>query len=48
LGAAGHDVNAIIETSPGVTDRVVLDLALTERRVLLAPAGARLTRLPAG
>ena len=31
----GHDVLAILETSPGVTDAVVLDLARGEQRTLL-------------
>ena len=35
LRAAGHDVTAIIETSRGATDPVVLELALAEQRVLL-------------
>ena len=35
LRSAGHDVNAIVETSRGATDRVVLDLALAEERVLV-------------
>ena len=35
LRAAGHDVKSISETAPGLSDRAVLDRALTERRVLL-------------
>lgn len=35
LRAVGHDVLAIVETCPGVTDIVVLDLARGEHRILL-------------
>jgi predicted nuclease of predicted toxin-antitoxin system len=35
LRAAGHDVISIAETSLGAIDRVVLELALTDERVLL-------------
>ena len=35
LRAAGHDVNAIVESSRGATDRFVLELALADRRVLI-------------
>jgi len=35
LREAGHDVKAILESSRGATDRAVLGIALTERRVLL-------------
>ena len=35
LRAVGHDVLAIVETCPGVTDTVVLDLARCEHRILL-------------
>lgn len=31
----GHDVLAILETSPGMTDTVVLELARSEQRMLL-------------
>ena len=35
LRAAGHDVIAISETSPGATDEVVIDLSVRETRILL-------------
>lgn len=35
LRAAGHDVRAVVEGQPGVTDAEVLALARVERRVLL-------------
>ena len=35
LRSAGHDVNAIVELSRGATDRVVLERALADRRVLI-------------
>jgi predicted nuclease of predicted toxin-antitoxin system len=35
LRAAGHDVISIAETSPGAADRVVLELAVADDRVLV-------------
>ena len=35
LRAAGYDVNAIVESSRGATDPLVLELALADRRVLI-------------
>jgi predicted nuclease of predicted toxin-antitoxin system len=35
LRAAGHDVIAVIEASPGVDDTAVIDIAVRERRILL-------------
>lgn len=35
LRASGHDVVAVAEISPRVDDKVVMDLAIRERRILL-------------
>lgn len=35
LRAAGHDVWAVIETAPGTTDEVVIEIAAREGRVFL-------------
>jgi predicted nuclease of predicted toxin-antitoxin system len=35
LRAAGHDVLAVIETAPGASDEVVIDMAARENRVFL-------------
>lgn len=35
LREAGHDVSAIAETSPGITDDQVLEIALKENRILI-------------
>lgn len=35
LRAAGHDVSAVSEVSPGADDTTVIDLALEEKRILL-------------
>jgi len=35
LRSAGHDVRAIVETCPGVSDEEVIALAIGEERVLL-------------
>ena len=35
LRVAGHDVTAVVETHRGAEDTVVIDLARTERRILL-------------
>ena len=35
IRASGHDVKSILESSPGITDGEVIDLALNEKRILL-------------
>ncbi len=35
LRAAGHDVVAVIETSPGADDAAVIDMAVSEQRVFI-------------
>ena len=35
LRAAGHDVNAVVETHRGASDEVVIKLAVSEQRILL-------------
>ncbi len=35
LRAAGHDVTAVIEATPGADDTVVIDIALREQRIFL-------------
>jgi predicted nuclease of predicted toxin-antitoxin system len=35
LRAAGHDVTAVIEISPGASDEAVIELAVRERRIFI-------------